>query len=261
MDGNASFVDAIRLAPIPENFRPPKLEAYKGATDPCEHVQGFEAAVRYRHPDEATKCHLLANTFKGPAFNWFIKLPRGHISSYEHLKWELIARFIGRTPMVVSDMVLVNIKQGERESLRDYTNRFFAVAAEAKDVDHAVAMHNFRRGRKVGDLSKSLQLAKPQSYPELVARASQFMLLEDAESSPPDVSRAKQEKRKRKHRGDESPPTRLHITKSRGRDEGKPRHFQHQKHFFSRPLPKSMRRPSNKVGFDLPDPSQCLQSE
>ncbi|PKA54989.1 hypothetical protein AXF42_Ash003626 [Apostasia shenzhenica] len=48
--------------------------------------------------------------------------------------------------MVVSDMVFANIKQGERESLRDYTNCFFAAAAEAEDVDSAVAMHNFRRG-------------------------------------------------------------------------------------------------------------------
>ncbi|PKA59965.1 hypothetical protein AXF42_Ash009649 [Apostasia shenzhenica] len=183
MDGNAPFSDAIHLAPIPEDFRPPSLEVYKGVTDPRGHVQGFEAAVRYRQLDEATRCHLLANTLKGAAFSWFIKLPRGHISSYEHLKWELIARFIGRTRMVVSDMVLANIKQGERESLRDYTNSFFAATAEAEDVEPAVAMHNFRRGLKVGDLSKSLQLAKPRSYPELVARASQFILLEDAESS------------------------------------------------------------------------------
>ncbi|PKA52642.1 hypothetical protein AXF42_Ash001623 [Apostasia shenzhenica] len=97
MDGNAFFTGAIRLAPIPEDFRLPRLKAYRGATDPREYVQGFEAAVRYRQPDEATKCHLLANTLKGAAFSWFIKLPRGHISSYEHLKWELIARFIGRT--------------------------------------------------------------------------------------------------------------------------------------------------------------------
>ncbi|PKA50447.1 hypothetical protein AXF42_Ash021066 [Apostasia shenzhenica] len=157
MDGNAPFSDAIRLAPVPEDFRPPRLEVYRGATDPREHVQGFEAAVRYCRLDEATRCHLLANTLKGAAFSWFIKLPRGHITSYEHLKWELIARFIGRTRMVVSDMVLANIKQGEKENLRDYTNRFFAAAAEAEDVEPAVAMHNFRRGLKVGDLSKSWQ--------------------------------------------------------------------------------------------------------
>ncbi|PKA46067.1 hypothetical protein AXF42_Ash020881 [Apostasia shenzhenica] len=47
MDGNVPFFDAIRLAPVPEDFRPPKLEVYKGTIDPREHVQGFEAAVRY----------------------------------------------------------------------------------------------------------------------------------------------------------------------------------------------------------------------
>ncbi|PKA65732.1 hypothetical protein AXF42_Ash013147 [Apostasia shenzhenica] len=227
MDGNAPFTDAIRLAPVPENFRPPRLEAYKGATDPREHVQGFEAAVRYRQPDEATKCYLLANNLKGAAFSWFIKLPKCHISSYEDLKRELIACFIGRTRMVVSDMVLANIKQDERESLRDYTNRFFATAAEAENVDSAVAMHNFRRGLKVGDLSKSLQLAKPQSYPKLVAKASQFMFLEDAESSPPDASIVKQKNRKRKYRGDEPTAMKIYMAKNRDRGEGKPRHIQH----------------------------------
>ncbi|PKA62168.1 hypothetical protein AXF42_Ash015052 [Apostasia shenzhenica] len=39
MDSNAPFADAIRLALIPEDFRPPRLKAYKGATDPCEHIQ------------------------------------------------------------------------------------------------------------------------------------------------------------------------------------------------------------------------------
>ncbi|PKA52632.1 hypothetical protein AXF42_Ash001613 [Apostasia shenzhenica] len=110
MDGYAPFSDAIRLAPIPEDFRPARMEVYKGATDPREYVQGFEAVVRYRQPDEATRCHLLANTLKGAVFSWFINLPRGHISSYEHLNWELIARFIGRTRMVVFNMVLANIK-------------------------------------------------------------------------------------------------------------------------------------------------------
>ncbi|PKA55125.1 hypothetical protein AXF42_Ash003762 [Apostasia shenzhenica] len=69
MDGNAPFTEAIRPTPIPEDFRPPRLGAYRGATDPREHVQGFEAAVRYRQPDEATKCHLLSNTLKGAAFS------------------------------------------------------------------------------------------------------------------------------------------------------------------------------------------------
>ncbi|PKA62586.1 hypothetical protein AXF42_Ash012172 [Apostasia shenzhenica] len=58
MDDNAPFADTIRLAPVPEDFRPPRLEAYKGAIDPREHIQGFEAAVRYRQPDEAS---LLTN--------------------------------------------------------------------------------------------------------------------------------------------------------------------------------------------------------
>ncbi|PKA54878.1 hypothetical protein AXF42_Ash000713 [Apostasia shenzhenica] len=102
--------------------------------------------------------------------------------------------------MVVSDMVLANIKQGEKESLRDYTDHFFVAAAKAENVDPAVAMHNYRKGLKSGDLSKSLQLVKPRSYPELVATASQFVLLEDAEASPPDVSGVKKE-RKKKHRG------------------------------------------------------------
>ncbi|PKA64810.1 hypothetical protein AXF42_Ash016841 [Apostasia shenzhenica] len=38
MDGNAPFFDAICLAPVPEDFRPPRLEVYRGATDPHEHV-------------------------------------------------------------------------------------------------------------------------------------------------------------------------------------------------------------------------------
>ncbi|PKA47937.1 hypothetical protein AXF42_Ash016283 [Apostasia shenzhenica] len=140
--------------------------------------------------------------------------------------------------MVVSDMVLANIKQDERESPRDYTNRFFAAAAEAEDVEPAVAMHNFRRGLKVGDLSKSLQLAKPRSYPELVARASQFMLLEDAESTPTGAAGVKQERSKRKHRGAEQPATRIRVVRPPDREEERPRHARPSRLFLSQPLPE-----------------------
>ncbi|PKA54970.1 hypothetical protein AXF42_Ash003606 [Apostasia shenzhenica] len=172
---------------------------------------------------------------KRTAFSWFVKLPRSHICSYEYFKCELIARFISRTKMVVSDMVLANIKQGKKESLRDYTNRFFSTAAEAEDVDPTVTIDNYRRGLKSRDLSKSLQLAKPQSYKELVAKASQFVLLEDDKASPPDVSRAKKEK-KRKHRGNEPSSTMNRRGKNHGRDDRRPREIHEQKHFLSWPL-------------------------
>ncbi|PKA65581.1 hypothetical protein AXF42_Ash005915 [Apostasia shenzhenica] len=127
--------------------------------------------------------------------------------------------------MVVSDMVLANIKQDEKESLRDYTNLFFTVAVEAEDVDPAIATHNYRMGLKSGDLSKSLQLAKPRSYLELVARASQFVLLEDAEASLHDVSEAKK-KKKRKHRGDELSTTMNRRVKNYSRDGRRSRQTQ-----------------------------------
>ncbi|PKA53759.1 hypothetical protein AXF42_Ash020680 [Apostasia shenzhenica] len=184
---DAAFSDAIRQAPVPEDFKPPRLEVYKGTTDPREHIQGFEAALRYRQRDEATKCHLLAATLKGAAFTWFIKLSKGSISSYEHMKQELIARFIGRIRVALSDMVLANIQQGEKESLRSYTNRFFTTTAEMEDINPTVAIHNYRRGLISGDLSKSLQLVKPKSFPELMARASQFMLLEDTGNDALDI--------------------------------------------------------------------------
>ncbi|PKA52967.1 hypothetical protein AXF42_Ash001948 [Apostasia shenzhenica] len=155
--------------------------------------------------------------------------------------------------MVVSDMVLANIKQGERENLRDYTNRFFAAAAEAEGVEPAVAMHNFRQGLKVGDLSKSLQLAKPRCYPDLIARASQFMLLEDAESSPTSAPGVKQERSKRKHRGAEPPTTRMRVAKHHEEEEGRNtsgiQNFSSPGRFL-----RSTRQLSNKAGSDLPDP-------
>ncbi|PKA56454.1 hypothetical protein AXF42_Ash014958 [Apostasia shenzhenica] len=171
-DFDAAFSDAIRQAPVPEEFKLSRLEVYKGTTDSRKHIQGFETALRYRQKDETMKCHLLATTLKGAAFTWFIKLPKGSINSYEHMKQELITRFIGGIRMALSDMVLANIQQGETESLRSYTNRFFAIAAETEDINPTVAIHNYRRGLFSGDLSKSLQLVKLKSFLELMARAS-----------------------------------------------------------------------------------------
>ncbi|PKA57336.1 hypothetical protein AXF42_Ash002641 [Apostasia shenzhenica] len=59
-------------------------------------------------------------------------------------------------------------------------------------------------------------------------------MLEDAKASPPDVSRAKKEK-KRKHWGDEPSATMICIGKNYIRDERRPHQTHEQKHFFSRP--------------------------
>ncbi|PKA65302.1 hypothetical protein AXF42_Ash005635 [Apostasia shenzhenica] len=117
------------------------------------------------------------------------------------MKQELIAHFIGRICMALSDMVLANIQRGENESLRSYTDRFFSAVAETKDINLAVAIHNYRRGLISSDLSKSLQLVKPKSFPEIVARANQFVLLEDTGNDAPDISDPRVEQRvKRKYR-------------------------------------------------------------
>ncbi|PKA47974.1 hypothetical protein AXF42_Ash016321 [Apostasia shenzhenica] len=47
LDFDVAFSNAIRQAPVPEDFKPPRLEVYKGTTDPREHIQGFEAALHY----------------------------------------------------------------------------------------------------------------------------------------------------------------------------------------------------------------------
>ncbi|PKA61106.1 hypothetical protein AXF42_Ash006002 [Apostasia shenzhenica] len=99
-------------------------------------------------------------------------------------------------------------------------------------------MHNFRRGLKVGDLSKSLQLAKSRSYSELVARASQFMLLKDAESSPAAASGARPDRNKRKHQGVEPPAMRVPVARPHDREEGRSRYIQPPKLVLSRPLPE-----------------------
>ncbi|PKA55229.1 hypothetical protein AXF42_Ash003866 [Apostasia shenzhenica] len=92
-------------------------------------------------------------------------------------------------------MVLANIQQGETESLRSYIEHFFAAAAKMEDVNPTVAIHNYRRGLIRGDLSKSLQLVKPKSLLDLMARASQFELREDAGNDAPDISDPRAEQR------------------------------------------------------------------
>lgn len=62
-----------------------KIVPYEGKTDLYDHLDNFRYAMEAKGANEATRCRVFPMTLKGPAINWFKKLPSGSISSFADL--------------------------------------------------------------------------------------------------------------------------------------------------------------------------------
>lgn len=68
-----------------------------------------------------------ANTLKGPTFEWFSKLSQDSMHSCEDLEKLFLARFF-EDESEVSIPILINTKQRDNESVKDFIERFRALA-------------------------------------------------------------------------------------------------------------------------------------
>jgi hypothetical protein len=76
-DPNSPFSEDILDAPLPPNYKPPKISRYNGTTAPKVHISCFMTAMRFTGYDEAAYCQAFPMTLEGPAQTWFTGLKPG----------------------------------------------------------------------------------------------------------------------------------------------------------------------------------------
>ena len=126
------FTAEVLHFPLPAKFRMPRIEGFDGAKDPVDHLNTYKNQMKLHGYQDPIRCRVFAITLKGPALDWFNKLPPSSVSSFRELSIAFVSHFIGARTYRNPSYHLLTIKQSPQESLRSYVQRF---NAESLKVD------------------------------------------------------------------------------------------------------------------------------
>lgn len=75
---------------IPEGFKPPSLAKFDGHRNSYEHIVSINTQMNIIRVPDSLKCKIFSYTFRDEGLQWYIRLPRASISSYQDLVKKLV---------------------------------------------------------------------------------------------------------------------------------------------------------------------------
>ncbi|XP_052204085.1 uncharacterized protein LOC127809363 [Diospyros lotus] len=106
---------------------------------------------------------------------WFNGLPEASISSFGQLKAEFIKAFIINSQRKKDMAYLLSIRQGSKETLRHYVDRFQNATLEIRNLPIEMAMSAILQGARLTSFQESLSLNSPKSLADLFVRANKYI--------------------------------------------------------------------------------------
>ena len=124
-------------------------------------------------------CKVFPSSLGLVTIGWFDSLAKGSIHSFEELTKAFGARFLtcSQVPRPLDSLLLMSMR--ERETMKTYSNRYWEIYNEIKDV----AIRTFKVGLPINsDLWKSLTMKPPQNMHQLMDRIEEHKRVEDIQS-------------------------------------------------------------------------------
>ncbi|XP_052172121.1 uncharacterized protein LOC127788039 [Diospyros lotus] len=192
------------IAIIPsEHLRIPAIKPYGGTTDPADHLSLFASHMMVQAAPDAMWYRVFPATLEGHARAWYSSLTHRSIANFGQLRNKFLAHFAPLRRHQRSTMTLVNLKQNQWESLTDFVARFNMEALSIENLNQSIAMVAFQNALRVGLFTQSLAKRPPQTFTEILSRATKYMNFEE-------VMRAKRieysEKKEKKSQNRERKP-------------------------------------------------------
>jgi len=101
----------------------PKV-SFTGVEDLEAHLTAFHTQMMLTRGSDAVYCKMLMSTLSATALEWFFSLPDGHITTFDQFATLFREQYlVNKTPTRLSYDVF-DVKQYQRESVKDYLNRF-----------------------------------------------------------------------------------------------------------------------------------------
>ncbi|XP_030945839.1 uncharacterized protein LOC115970332 [Quercus lobata] len=165
------FTTAVIECPVLSKFRLPQLEPFNGLKYPQDHLNTFKTTLGLQQPPDEILCRSFPTTLKGAAREWFTKLSISSIDNFEQLSNAFLRHFIGgQRPKRPADHLLT-IRQGKRETLRSYVERFTRETLEVEEADDKVQLTTFKAGLRSKELVASLTKNPPKMMAKMLLKA------------------------------------------------------------------------------------------
>ncbi|XP_068472917.1 uncharacterized protein [Phaseolus vulgaris] len=163
---------------LPTTSLGPKV-IFTGVEDPEAHLIAFHTQMMLTGGSDVVYCKLLMSTLAGAALEWFVSLPDRHITTFDQFVTLFREKYlINRAPPQISYDVF-DIKQYQRESLKEFLNRFGVQVVRLKPTDEAMTVHAFTKGMLPGPFSESLLKFYLKMFCEIRRRALAHIATED----------------------------------------------------------------------------------
>ena len=107
---------------MPSRFTRLPFNSYDGKMDPVEHVSHYIQMMSLHTHNDALMCKVFPLSLGPITLRWFNGLRKGSIHSFFELNQEFSVQFItcSRVPQPMD--VLLSMKMGARETLRNYAS-------------------------------------------------------------------------------------------------------------------------------------------
>ncbi|KAL0437551.1 UNVERIFIED_CONTAM: hypothetical protein Sradi_0463000 [Sesamum radiatum] len=138
---------------LPLNCRTPAIAEYNGTADPMEHLSRFENATLLHRYTDGIKCRVC---------------------------------FASSRKVRKTELSLFAIHQGEDKPLKEYLQRFNTAALEVPAATQEVKANAFSQGLLDGDFFKSLAKKPVSKFDALLARAAEYINMEEAQAAKKD---------------------------------------------------------------------------
>ena len=194
------FIAEVLRYPLPAKFRMPQVETFDRVKDPVDHFNTYKNQTELHGYQDPVRCRAFATTLKGPALAWFNRLPPSSITSFRELSIAFVSHFIGARTYKKPSYHLLTVKQGSKESLKSYVQRFNAESLKIDIPDEKFAIIAFITGLGVQskDLMFSISKNPQASMAEVLAKVEKYINGEEALISKKESSSThKQKKRDR----------------------------------------------------------------
>ena len=147
------------------------LDSYDGTQDPCDHIATFKMTMHLQGIPDVIMCRAFPIKLIGPARVWFGKLPPNTITSFQELSKLFVNNFVEGQRHKRSSFSLLNIEQGENESLRTFTNHFNWEALLVDKMDDKILLAAFYNGVTSDLFIHKLYDQEPQTIAKLIHSA------------------------------------------------------------------------------------------
>ncbi|XP_022858494.1 uncharacterized protein LOC111379363 [Olea europaea var. sylvestris] len=173
------FTPEILTFPLPDRFKYPRIKEYDGTTDPINHLNVYTDVMNLQVAPNQVMCKAFPQTLTNAARGWFSILEPNSITSFSDLADKFSAFFASSKCIRKTVASLMQLRQGQNETLHDFMTRFNKERLQIPDLHITTAVSALTYAIKCKAFKMSLSKTPSKIVIELLTRAEQYINMEE----------------------------------------------------------------------------------